>query len=230
MPIRELLATLTNSRVGEVALHTALLVAARFQAHLCALYIHPDNRDVAPMVGDGFSSDMVEGILAAAEQENSQRSHAVQAMFARLLQLHRIAESNDPRRQGASASFLILSGREDEVIAERARLADLAIVPHPESDDDVSSSDALHAVLFDSGRPVLIAPHERPSSLGKRICLGWNGTAESAAAVLGGLSRKPCFFEPRSCVDIRVHEHRSAGNAGFAGQPANFPDRHLDPV
>ena len=60
-------------------------------------------------------------------------------------------------------------------------------MPHPEAGEDVSSSDALHAVLFDSGRPVMIAPHNPPAILGTRICLAWNGTAESAAAVHAAL-------------------------------------------
>jgi nucleotide-binding universal stress UspA family protein len=51
----------------------------------------------------------------------------------------------------------------------------------------VSSSDALHAVLFDSAKPVLIAPRVAPSTIGQRICIGWNGTAESASAVLSAL-------------------------------------------
>jgi hypothetical protein len=41
-------------------------------------------------------------------------------------------------------------------------------------------------VLFDSGRPVLIAPREAPTSIGTRVCCAWNGTAESAAADRGG--------------------------------------------
>ena len=47
----------------------------------------------------------------------------------------------------------------------------------------MSSSDALHAVLFDSGRPVLLSPAVAPRSIGRRICVRWNGTAESSAAV-----------------------------------------------
>jgi nucleotide-binding universal stress UspA family protein len=38
-------------------------------------------------------------------------------------------------------------------------------------------------LLFDSGRPLLIAPQVAPTTVGRRICLGWNGSAESAAAV-----------------------------------------------
>jgi nucleotide-binding universal stress UspA family protein len=42
-------------------------------------------------------------------------------------------------------------------------------------------------VLFDSGRPVLIAPQTAPTTIATRMCLGWNGTAESASAVFAAL-------------------------------------------
>ena len=57
------------------------------------------------------------------------------------------------------------------------------MVRHPATREEVSSSDTLHAVLFDSGRPLLIAPQVAPTTVGRRICLGWNGSAKSAAAV-----------------------------------------------
>ena len=91
------------------------------------------------------------------------------------------------RRLIMGGSFATITGREEDLVAQQARLADLTIVPHPDSGEDVSSSDALHAVLFDSGRPVLISPQVAPQEIGKRICIAWNGTAESAAAVLAAL-------------------------------------------
>jgi nucleotide-binding universal stress UspA family protein len=63
----------------------------------------------------------------------------------------------------------------------------LIVVPHPAGDKEVSSSDALHAVLFDSAMPVLIAPRIAPSTIGHHVCIGWNGTAESASAVMTAL-------------------------------------------
>jgi nucleotide-binding universal stress UspA family protein len=83
----------------------------------------------------------------------------------------------------ATASFASVTGREEDLVAQQARLADLTVVPHPESGEDVSSSDALHAVLFDSGRPVLISPRVAPTQIGHRVCVAWNGTAESTASV-----------------------------------------------
>jgi nucleotide-binding universal stress UspA family protein len=38
-------------------------------------------------------------------------------------------------------------------------------------------------VLFDSGRPVLIAAPTSPATIGRRCCLAWNGTVESSAAL-----------------------------------------------
>jgi nucleotide-binding universal stress UspA family protein len=92
-----------------------------------------------------------------------------------------------PDAQPPTASFAMVTGQEPEIVAQEARLADLVVVPHPASDSEVSSSDALHAALFDSAKPILIAPATTPSTIGRRICVGWNGTAQSASAVLAAL-------------------------------------------
>ena len=125
--------------------------------------------------------------MAATEKESEARSTAVRAMFERFVRQHGVAAADPALHAGATADFADVVGREEELVAHRARLADLTVVPHPEAGDDVSSSDALHAVLFDSGRPVLMAPRRTPATIGTRICLAWNGTAESAAAVLAVL-------------------------------------------
>ena len=117
------------------------------------------------------------------------RESAVRDLFERLTAEHGLAVAEARPDVGeATASFATVIGREPTVIvAHQARLVDLIVVPHPAGDKDVSSSDALHAVLFDSAKPVLIAPRTAPSTIGHRICIGWNGTAESASAVMTAL-------------------------------------------
>jgi nucleotide-binding universal stress UspA family protein len=188
MPIRKLLLPLTGTQAGEAALSTALLIARVWDAHVTALHVRVDARDVAPLAGEGLSGAMIEEMMSATEKESSDRAHAVRAMFDRFVSEHQVRVTEPrPGLSGASASFAAITGREEDLVAQQARLADLTVVPHPEAGEDVSSSDALHAVLFDSGRPVLIAPRVAPSEIGRRICVAWNGTAESAAAVLGVL-------------------------------------------
>lgn len=184
MAIRKILLPLTGTAAGEAALATALTIAQRWNAHVLALHVRVDSRDVAPLAGEGLSGAMIEEMMSATERESSDRAQAVRAMFERFVQQHDVAvQEASPGAQHASASFASVTGREEDIVAQQARLADLTVVPHPDAGEDVSSSDALHAVLFDSGRPVLISPQIATAHLGTRICLAWNGTAESASSV-----------------------------------------------
>ena len=183
MAIRRLLLPLTGTAAGEAALTTALLVARLWDAHVTALHVRVDSRDVAPLAGEGLSGAMIEEMMSATEKESSDRSNAVRAMFDRFVVEHGVPVAEPHPRAGATANFASVTGREEDLVSQLARLTDLTVVPHPEAGDDVSSSDALHAVLFDSGRPVLIAPQRPLPTIGTRIAIAWNGTAESAAAV-----------------------------------------------
>ncbi len=188
MPIRKLLLPLTGTRDGEAALSTALIVAQAWNAHVLALHVRVDSRDVAPLAGEGLSGAMIEEMMEAAETESGERARAVRAMFEKFVAQHNVHLGEPaPGVHMPTASFATVTGREEDLVAQQARLADLTVVPHLETSEDISSSDALHAVLFDSGRPVLIAPREPPATLGTRICLAWNGTAESASAVWAAL-------------------------------------------
>ena len=213
MPIREILLPLTGTAAGEAALATALQVARLWDAHVTALHVRVDARDVAPLAGEGLSGAMIEEMMAATEKESEARSDAVRAMFERFVRQHGVGRhggaATDPdSHAGATADFVAVTGREEELVAHRARLADLTVVPHPEAGDDVSSSDALHAVLFDSGRPVLMAPQQAPAALGTRICLAWNGTAESAAGVLAAL---PWMQRARAVRVLSADEYQRRG-------------------
>ncbi len=186
MPIRKLLLPLIGTTAGESALVTALMLARKWNAHLRALHVRVDARDVAPLAGEGLSGAMIEEMMAATEKESGERAMAVKDLFDRVVTREgvRITDDVEP---GLSASFRLLTGREEDLFAQRARLADLAVIPHPEAPDEVSSSDALHAVLFDSGRPIIVAPHVPPTTIGTRLALAWNGTAEAAAAILAAM-------------------------------------------
>jgi len=188
MAIRKLLLPLTGTAAGEAALATALMIARVWDAHVLALHVRVDSRDVAPLAGEGLSGAMIEEMMTATERESQTRAQAVRAMFDQFVASHQVRLGEPaPGERAATASFAAVTGREEDLVAQLARLADLTVVPHPEAAEDVSSSDALHAVLFDSGRPVLIAPRATPASIGQRICIGWNGTAESASAVFSAI-------------------------------------------
>ena len=185
MTIRKVLVSLAGSASDEIALATALLAAIRFRAHVSGVHVRADSRDVAPLAGEGLSGAMIEEMMSATDRESGRKAGAVRAMFEQAVTRQGVRTGPPGAGTGeATADFTSLVGREEDLVARLARLADLTVVPHPAT-ADVPSSNALHAVLFDSGRPVLIAPKAWPKSIGTRVCVAWNGTAEASAAVMG---------------------------------------------
>ena len=160
MTIRKILLPLQGAVTTEAAFSTAVMIARLWDAHLAVLEVASERA-----------------------QEGRMRD-----LFERMVAKHGLAIADaKPSANTSTASFAALIGREPDVVAYQARLADVVVVAHPASDKEVSSSDALHAVLFDSAKPVLIAPRIAPSNIGQQICIGWNGSAESASAVLSAL-------------------------------------------
>jgi nucleotide-binding universal stress UspA family protein len=184
MSVRKFLLPVSSSASAEAALHAGLMLAKMWNAHLQVLHIRVDSRDIAPLAGEGLSGAMIEEMMSATEKESGSRAYGLRELFNEATEAETVAVGDAMRgRNEPSASFTTMTGREDEIIAFQARLADLTIVPHPQAGEDVAAADALHAVLFDSGRPVLLAPVERPLSIGKRIAIAWNGTANAASAL-----------------------------------------------
>jgi nucleotide-binding universal stress UspA family protein len=196
--IASLLLPLNGVPSETAALSLGLTLARRFSAHLQVLHVATDGRDVAPLAGEGLSGAMVEEMMTAAERDSDRRIVSARALLETALDADaataggvRLAVRGPGAPQAqhqAGVTFRSVKGREHEVVAHAARLSDLILVPHPDAvDEALSSSEALHAVLFDSGRPAIIAPKTAPSEIGRRICVAWNGTAESASAVFSVL-------------------------------------------
>ena len=158
--IRKILLPLQTANTAESVCSTAALTARMWAAHLAVLHVG----------------------------SNKDRANSLRDQVTRVLAQHGLAVTDtEPDSTLPKATFTVVTGQEPEIVAQQARLTDLVVVPHPASDKEVSSSDALHAALFDSAKPILIAPAAAPSAIGRRMCVGWNGTAESASAVLAAL-------------------------------------------
>ena len=101
MAIRKLLLPLTGTAAGEAALSTCLMIARQWNAHVTALHVRVDSRDVAPLAGEGLSGAMIEEMMSATEKESSDRAHAVRSMFDRFVAQHDVILSE--ARPGADA-------------------------------------------------------------------------------------------------------------------------------
>ncbi|MBL6947409.1 MAG: universal stress protein [Rhodospirillales bacterium] len=188
MSIRTILVPLAGSEDVTPVMEMGLTLGRDLGAHVDVLHIQSDPKDTIPLLGEGMSVSMIEDMIQMAEKEGGERASDGRRTYDELVSKLSITVSDDPTSQGPSTSWGQEVGRNDEVTARRGRLADLIVVARPTESSDVLATLTLNAALFDSGRPVLVAPPAGGGSAkaltpGGHVAISWNGSAQSARAV-----------------------------------------------
>lgn len=183
MPISSLLVPISGTDASKAAMDVAFTVAKELKAHIDALHVRPDSRDAVPILGEGVSGALIEEIMDVAETEAGERAGKARAMFDEFVKRYGVAVVDGPTTGSASASWVEVTGREDEVTTLRGRLSDATVVSRPTPETDIAATMTLNAALFDTGRPVLVAPPGFSGSVGTRIAISWNGSAEAARSI-----------------------------------------------
>lgn len=160
---------------------TALLVAASCGGHIVGLA--PRAMMTAYGFGDGMSAAVTTS-WKAFEDAEVLRLEAAKKAFREIVRAQGVAWG-DPQGPSAEPTTAWLSEIEagDEAVGQLARLYDIAVLARPLSDAPLPRSTLLETVLFESGRPILVAPPAAPESLGEVILIAWNGSTESARAI-----------------------------------------------
>jgi len=81
------------------------------------------------------------------------------------------------------AQLLTVEGLVGPAIAQRAKTADVSVLPTVSAADDELFDEARDAALFSSGRPVLFVPNEASGHVGETVVVAWKDSVESARAV-----------------------------------------------
>jgi nucleotide-binding universal stress UspA family protein len=200
MTLKIVLAVATGRDNDTATLDVALSVARRFGAHIDALHIKGDPRDAIPFLGEGASGVLIEQIMTAAERDAGTRSGKARAAFESWQAASGLSLVSRPGEGGGSAGTVAWReeiGAEEECMARRGRLSDLIALGRPPADDSGASTVLFETALFDTGRPVLVAPPSAPatSTVDTPVVIFWTGSAEAARAIGGampllGASRK----------------------------------------
>lgn len=171
MAIKSILVLLSGGADDAAPVSAAFALAQRFAAHLEVLHVRPDPNAVAPFIGEGASGTMVQEMIDAASRDAAARERKAVALF----------EDARAKAPQANAEWRVETGREADAAVRRGRLVDLIVAPRPA--EEVEGQVTVEALLFDSGRPVLLMPPAPPSGIGSRIVIGWNGSGPAARAV-----------------------------------------------
>jgi nucleotide-binding universal stress UspA family protein len=181
MAFSSILVPLEESEILPSVLSTALIFARRYDSYIEGLCIRPT---LAGAVAVGF-----EGGAAALSGTEEQFEHEQRARASRLHEEFQafITSNSIPAPQPGEA-HMSAQWVEDEasgigVFGQRARVFDLTVVGRPMPGSMTPAMNTLETVLFESGRPILIAPPTAPAEIGKHIVVAWNGGTETARAI-----------------------------------------------
>lgn len=156
-------------------LATALLVGRQFDSYVEGIPLGPD---IAEMVAADFS---MSGVIF---DDRTRRSFLRQAaeIFERVMARHAIPRRTDEDR-GLSYGWCGETLVSPSSVGEYGRVFDLIVVGRPGPASNEPHRSTLEAALFESGRPLLIAPPKAPPTIGSVVALAWNGSLETARSI-----------------------------------------------
>ena len=117
------------------------------------------------------------------------------------------------RASSSSGSFDWPGGApiDDIGLGSLARVHDLTVVGRPSSQDGAARMTTLESVLFDGGRPILIAPPEAGSNLGRKVVISWNCSIEAARTVAFAM---PLLAQAAEVTVLTIEEAVAPGPPG----------------
>ncbi|WP_413205510.1 universal stress protein [Rhodospirillum sp. A1_3_36] len=186
--IKTILSVIGDETTGESPLRIALTISKVHGCHVEGFHVMIDAAAAVPYVGEAMAGALVEDMVEAAEKDARDRADKAKALFDKVTADMSVAQGGTPPGDGsATATWNETTGPEPEQVALRGRVADLLVLGRPGPNGEPPSLLTLNAALLESGRPVLVAPPQVSPTVGSRVAIAWNGSAEAARAVLGAM-------------------------------------------
>lgn len=200
MSMRAILVPLEQNDYTQSVLACAHLLAGRFGGHIQGFAFFPMYEvygfgDMTPLwVTEGRPSEELAG--------------EARKVFDRFMRQEAPSGAG-----GAPVSFSWLTESDpgDIFVASHARVFDITLLGRPGYDPSGPRSSTLEAVLFESGRPCLIAPPTPPRELGDNIVIAWNRSTETALAVAHAM---PLLHQAKRVTILTVEGGSVPGPSG----------------
>lgn len=209
----------SHSAIDSV-LRTAELTARRFDSYVEGMPLGPDLPDLVAF-------DMPVSWTITDQNTWKEMADDAQRRFESFM-LERGIRTREAAG-GALPAFHWTGERSygDSQIGSYARLFDCTVLGRPGSERGDPRMATAETVLFESGRPILLAPPIAPAAIGETIVIAWNQSMETARASAMAM---PFLRRAKQVFVMTVEEFRSEGPSGdlFAemlrhdGVPAEF--------
>lgn len=180
MSFAKILVPVDGSDRDACTLTTAVRAAKPFNAHVVALFAHPDPAEALPIIGVPLTAEAMGAVIDGNTRIFRDKEKRIHDSIARIVVTEGIHPTAAPLRDEAvTISFHEAIGYPPDVISEAAMLADLTVCGPAQGSPDVFET-AIDLVLAHH-RPILLASCPPPAF--RKVVIGWNNSRAAAHAV-----------------------------------------------
>lgn len=154
-------------------------LAAVFGAHVRCVHVPAEPPPIAELAG---TVDW-KGFRPAPDEARERRAGAARRAFNTWRTELGWPVSGDTTAGGVTVGYQDIDGDEATILAERARVADLAVLARP---DGLAPLFVFDSLLSGSGRPLLMVP-PAPQRPMRGAVVAWNGSVQAARALAAGV-------------------------------------------
>jgi nucleotide-binding universal stress UspA family protein len=181
MTIKRVLVPLSIEVDTHSALGSGFLIVEEFNAHLDVIFCK------FPLDGALLFDDMdALPVDIVTQRVEEQEDYAVQArqQFDAELEQRKIEYLKAPIPAAkASAAWRLVEEAPFQAVTHEGSSYDLIVVGRSRHDPNHAPRDLIEAALFQTGRPVMVAPAIPPQVTGSVVLAAWNRSAQSARAL-----------------------------------------------
>jgi nucleotide-binding universal stress UspA family protein len=173
MPFKTILVPTEPHDLMTSTLQTALHLARRFDSHM-------EGFALRPAIDNFVAMDPISGMaMATVKQRDAETATQAQTLFESFMQSNQVPRSPEPK-PGLSWDWFDAAPDGDDFVGSYGRVFDIVVLGRPGEDPQGPRMITLEAGLFESGRPVLLAPPTAPARFGENVLIAWNGSTEQA--------------------------------------------------
>ncbi len=156
-------------------LQTVLVLARRFDSYVEGFPLRIGIREL--VAGDPVGGYPVE----TYRQESEQEAQEARRIFEAFMEKNGVP----PATAGGSSvnyAWLADAPEGEEFVGSYGRVFDVIVLGRPDANTIGLHNRAIESGLFESGRPVLLAPPTAPTKIGTNILIAWNCSTEQTRA------------------------------------------------
>jgi hypothetical protein len=153
-------------------LETALQLARKFDSYIEGFALQ------APIPAIFAMGDVGSLPIPSFEQESAENAKRNRSLFENFMQDHDVPCGSQTK--GLSCDWLEGAPEGDHFVGRHGRVFDVIVLGRPGRDRQGPRMTTLEAGLFESGRPVLIAPPSPRPQMGTNVLIAWNCSTEQA--------------------------------------------------